>query len=118
MFIYYASGVGIASAAVVSLGFLALPSRYITRLSLIRQKPITPSGADSTKVFWRVKHAGQTMFAESSPRFRPRDVAIHDLNVRMIMGAGSESPSLTPEHHRVRKEADAVGTQTGHRTYR
>lgn len=83
---HYASGAAVGTAAVVSLGFLALPSRYITRLSLVRS-----IGSDGgKKVVWRMKHAGQAMFSETSQRSKPRDLAFQDLNIRMLMGGGGK----------------------------
>jgi hypothetical protein len=90
VFIHYAGVTAVASVTVAAFAFMAVPSRYITRLSLIRSRPATVTGEG--KVFWRLRHAGHEMFSETSKRSQPRDIAIQDLNVKMIHSRGGPSP--------------------------
>jgi hypothetical protein len=92
VFIHYAGVTAVASVTVAAFAFMAVPSRYITRLSLIRSRPT--NGTGEGKVFWRMRHAGQEMFSETSKRSQPRDIAIDDLNVKMIHSRGGQSSFL------------------------
>jgi hypothetical protein len=92
VFIHYAGVTAVASVTVAAFAFMAVPSRFITRLSLIRSRPTTGTGEG--KVIWRMRHAGQEMFSETSKRSQPRDIAIDDLNVKMIHSRGGQSPFL------------------------
>jgi len=87
VFIHYAGVTAVASVTVAAFAFMAVPSRYITRLSLIRSKPTT---GGETRVFWRMRHAGHEMFSETSKRSQPRDIAIENLNIKMLYSGGSE----------------------------
>lgn len=82
VFIHYAGVTAVASVTVAAFAFMAVPSRYITRLSIIRSRPATRTG--EAKVFWRMRHAGHEMFSETSKRSQPRDIAIQDLNIKML----------------------------------
>jgi hypothetical protein len=94
VFIHYAGVTAVASVTVAAFAFMAVPSRYITRLSLIRSRPATGNG--EAKVFWRMRHAGHEMFSETSKRSQPRDVAIDDLNIKMLYSGGSKLNHLLP----------------------
>jgi hypothetical protein len=94
VFIHYAGVTAVASVTVAAFAFMAVPSRYITRLSLIRSRPVSAAngtGIEEAKVFWRMRHAGHEMFSETSKRSQPRDIAINDLTIKMLYSGGSES---------------------------
>lgn len=92
VFIHYAGVTAVASVTVAAFAFMAIPSRYVTRLSLIRSRPTTGTGEG--KVFWRMRHAGHEMFSETSKRSQPRDIAMEDLNIKMLYSGGSESSTF------------------------
>jgi hypothetical protein len=65
-----------------------MPTRFITRLSLIKRYPISPSSTAPGKVteFLRMQHGGHLMaLSEKAP---VRDLAISDVAVRAIGKAG------------------------------
>ena len=98
VFIHYASITTVATVTVAAVAFMSVPSRYITRLSLIRSRPAATgngTGMEEAKVFWRMRHAGHEMFSETSKRSQPRDIAINDLTLKMIYSRGSELLVLT-----------------------
>lgn len=113
VFIHYAGVTAVASVTVAAFAFMAVPSRFITRLSLIRSRPTTGTG--EIKVFWRMRHAGQEMFSETSKRSQPRDIAIDDLSVKMIHSRGGQSSSFLVSLHRKYADIRTITIPISHR---
>ena len=86
MFSYAASG-AVATTVFVSVLFLTLPSRFITRLSQARQH--LPNGQQRT--FLRMQHGGHLMWGEGSSRAKPRELVMESVHVRMLANPNRES---------------------------